>query len=105
MGADEPIFSAYYEISEEGNWKEEQVNNPWIRKEKTIVAEDFKISLQEFEEIIKRSKQKLFDKRAERIRPGLDDKILTSWNALMLKGLCDAYKAIPSYVENRRATH
>jgi uncharacterized protein YyaL (SSP411 family) len=93
LGKDEAIFSAYYEITEEGNWEEEQINNPWIRKEKAIVAEDFNISIKEFEEIIKRSKQKLFERRSLRIRPGLDDKILTSWNALMLKGLCDAYKA------------
>lgn len=35
----------------------------------------------------------LLAKRTERIRPGLDDKILTSWNALMLSGYCEAYKA------------
>ena len=31
--------------------------------------------------------------RNKRVRPGLDDKILTSWNALMLKGYVDAYRA------------
>ena len=31
--------------------------------------------------------------RVGRIRPALDDKILTGWNALMLQGLCDAYRA------------
>ncbi len=38
-------------------------------------------------------KQKLLSERNKRIRPLLDDKVLTSWNALMLKGYCDAYKA------------
>jgi len=38
-------------------------------------------------------KKKLLEERAERIRPLLDDKVLTAWNALMLKGCCDAYKA------------
>ena len=42
---------------------------------------------------ISTSRQKVFDARSKRIRPGLDNKILTSWNALMLKGLCDAYRA------------
>lgn len=37
--------------------------------------------------------QKLFNARESRIRPGLDDKILASWNGLMLKGLTDAYRA------------
>ena len=31
--------------------------------------------------------------RDKRIRPGLDDKSLTSWNGLMLKGYVDAYMA------------
>ena len=35
----------------------------------------------------------LFDARSSRVRPGLDDKSLTSWNALMIKGYVDAYKA------------
>ncbi|HLP21320.1 MAG TPA: AGE family epimerase/isomerase, partial [Chitinophagales bacterium] len=35
----------------------------------------------------------LLKERSKRVRPGLDDKVLTSWNALMLKGYTDAYKA------------
>ena len=36
---------------------------------------------------------RVFDARSKRIRPGLDNKILASWNGLLLKGLCDAYRA------------
>src|SRR5437764_876750 len=35
----------------------------------------------------------LLRERGKRVRPATDDKILTSWNALMSKGLIDAYKA------------
>jgi uncharacterized protein YyaL (SSP411 family) len=37
--------------------------------------------------------QKLSEARNKRIRPGLDDKTLTSWNAMMVKGLCEAYQS------------
>ena len=41
---------------------------------------------------VKAVNQKLLEERSNRIRPGLDDKQLTSWNALMLKGYADAYR-------------
>ncbi|WP_417611323.1 thioredoxin domain-containing protein [Owenweeksia hongkongensis] len=42
---------------------------------------------------VKAWEQELLKVRAERVAPGLDDKSLTSWNALMITGLVDAYKA------------
>ncbi len=36
---------------------------------------------------------RLFAARAQRVRPGLDDNIITSWNALMIEGLCAAWQA------------
>ncbi len=44
-------------------------------------------------EKLEESKKILFEERSTRVRPGLDDKILTSWNSLMLKGYVDAYSA------------
>ena len=38
-------------------------------------------------------RDKLLLARAQRIRPGRDENILTSWNALMIQGLCAAYQA------------
>ena len=36
------------------------------------------------------ARRRLFEQRAQRVRPGLDDKILTSWNGLMIKGMARA---------------
>lgn len=51
-------------------------------------------------DLLKSARQKLFASRAKRVRPSLDDKILTAWNALMLKAYVDAYRALgnPDYL-------
>ncbi|WP_304062746.1 thioredoxin domain-containing protein [Pedobacter glucosidilyticus] len=93
LGEDSELFNTYFEITAEGNWEEEEINSPWIRKEKEDVAKHFGLALDDFNSKIKQAKAILFKQRSTRVRPGLDDKILTSWNALTIKGLCDAYKA------------
>ncbi len=86
------VFCDYYEVKINGNW--EHKNNILHRKlSDEKVAKKNKISVEELNQIIAKAEKQLFDERAKRIRPGLDDKILTSWNALMLKGYIDAYKA------------
>ncbi len=51
-------------------------------------------SEEEVKQIIKTCKSQLMKARDKRIRPGTDDKVLTSWNALMLAGYVDAYNAL-----------
>jgi hypothetical protein len=93
LGSEADLFNTFYEVSEDGNWEEEHINNLWIRQEKEAVAEAFQISEVELNQRIAAAKVKLLAVRDQRIRPGLDDKILTSWNSLMIKGLCKAYQA------------
>ena len=61
------------------------------KSDEEIIAE-FSISLEELQHKKRNWKQKLLSHRNNRPRPRLDDKSLTSWNALMLKGYVDAYK-------------
>lgn len=86
------LFCDYYEVTEKGNW-EAGKNILYIRKDLAEVAQKHQLSVTEAEQSIAKSKQKLFEARSKRIRPRLDDKVLTSWNALMLKGLVDAWRA------------
>jgi uncharacterized protein YyaL (SSP411 family) len=51
------------------------------------------ITLKDLEQKIDSINQILLDERSHRVRPGLDDKCLTSWNAMLLKGFSDAYAA------------
>lgn len=89
---DAKYFCAYYDITTHGNWEHTNILRTPQPLEK--VAEQMGIDSEAFSESIERSKAVLFNYRSKRIRPGLDDKILTSWNALMLKGLVDAYNAL-----------
>jgi uncharacterized protein len=86
------VFKEYYSILPRGNW--EGKKNILLRS-KSIedIAYDNNLIEEEAVLIINQAKATLMAARDKRIRPGLDDKILTSWNALMLVGYIDAYKA------------
>ena len=86
------IVSDYYSISKRGNW-EEHKNILHRQKSDEEISKAHNISPEELQQIIQDAKQQLFQARSKKIRPGLDDKVLTSWNALMLTGYIDAYKA------------
>jgi uncharacterized protein YyaL (SSP411 family) len=86
------VFSDYYNVNERGFWEHD--NYILLRyDDDAAIAERNNISLKELNEIILAGKKLLLAVREKRIRPGLDNKILTSWNALMLKGYIDAYNA------------
>ena len=87
------LFKDYYNINDYGLW--EHGNYVLIRdKSEEEIAEKHEVSVSEINEIISECKQILNDVRKNRNRPRLDDKILCSWNGLMLKGLTDAYRFI-----------
>jgi len=90
LGDDASVIGAYYNITEDGNWEEEQTNI--LRK--TISDDDliakYNIDAETLYDKIRSAKAKLLSVRSKRIRPGLDDKCLTAWNAMMIKGLADA---------------
>lgn len=90
IGQEEALFSAYYNIRAEGNWEHSQ-NILHRRQTDAAFAAEHQLDESVLQELVKGWKEKVMLARAKRIRPGLDDKILTSWNALMLKGLADAY--------------
>ncbi len=92
LGADAPLFMAYFKITEAGNWEEEQTNVLHCDMDADEMARASGFSENEWEKYLGEIKDKLLAYRAKRMRPGLDHKQLTSWNALMLKGLVDAYR-------------
>jgi len=91
LGDDSEVYCDYYQVTEQGNW--EHKKNILHRKQMPLkFAEKHKLTEKELLEKIDLLNQKVLKERENRIKPGLDDKILTAWNSLMLKGYIDAYR-------------
>ena len=89
---DYTVFSNYYNINPYGYWEDDKY--VLIRSEDAQkIATIHNLSALELEQIIKNCNSKLVKVRNKRGKPRLDDKILTSWNGLMIKGFVDSYKA------------
>lgn len=85
------LFSEYYNINSYGKWEKE--NYVLVRRKSDIlITDEFSISQIELEQKKKNWKNKLRAYRDNREKPRLDDKTLTSWNALMIKGYVEAFK-------------
>ena len=84
------LIQDYYAFNGKGLW--EHGRNILLR---TSSDEDFaakhRLSTADWKSIVVQCKEQLLAVRAQRVRPGLDNKILTSWNALMITAWCDAY--------------
>ncbi|MCB9352312.1 MAG: thioredoxin domain-containing protein [Lewinellaceae bacterium] len=95
---DAPLFNAYYGVSKGGNWEGVNILN---RKQRlSAFAGEQGLSEADLRGLSE-AEARLFAERAKRVRPGLDDKILLSWNALMATAYCKAYAALgePAYRE------
>lgn len=89
LANDSELFKTFYGVSKKGNF---EGHNILERKASTTeLAEKFNLSESEVATQIEAAKAKLMGLRDGRVRPGLDDKALTSWNGLMIIGLIDAY--------------
>ncbi|WPV02696.1 thioredoxin domain-containing protein [Mucilaginibacter sp. cycad4] len=101
LGDEVGLFSIYYNITEDGNWEEEESNVLFRKDSDEGLAGKLGLPADELLSQITASRQKVFEARSVRVRPGLDNKILASWNGLMLKGLSEAYRTFnkPEYLE------
>ena len=90
LGNDFKLFADYFNVNSLGFW--EHGNYILLRDKKDDeIAKKYNLSIEELSKKIESLKNKLQTTREKRTRPGLDDKSLTSWNALMLKAYVDAY--------------
>ncbi len=84
-------FCAYYGVTPRGNFEgEASVLHVAASLEK--VSELYGIPVADLEELLREGRIRLFAEREKRVKPGRDEKILTSWNGLMVSGLVDGFK-------------
>ncbi len=94
IGAGEPlnILIDLHKLSDAGNW--EHGNNILFQSASVSeVAKKYNKTNAELQAILNDSYAKLLAKRSSRVKPRLDNKVLTSWNAMMIKAYADAYSA------------
>lgn len=94
LNDDFELFSQIFNINSFGLWEHEKyvlIQNQSLEE----IANKNGLLIDALNEKKKIWENKLFAQRENRPKPRLDDKCLTSWNAIILKGLTDSYKAIP----------
>lgn len=79
------VFCDYYDVTDTGNW--EGINILRIQRPIDVVAKQHTMAASELEQSLAASRKILFDVREKRVKPHLDDKILASWNGLMIAAM------------------
>ncbi len=94
---DARLFCAYYDITATGNWVEPLASTP--HKAVSIpnrlrpvdeTARELGLSVEELEAAAARLRPIVYDARRKRVPPGLDDKIITAWNGMMIGSMAEA---------------
>lgn len=91
------VIADYYSVQSGGNW-EDGSNILHTGKNKKAFSAKHDLPEDELDTLLKIARQKLFTVRNRRIRPERDEKILTSWNALMAMGYIHAYSSFNQQV-------
>ncbi|WP_343418955.1 thioredoxin domain-containing protein [Candidatus Flexifilum breve] len=92
LGDDARIAVEYWGVSARGNF--EGHNILFVPNDEAVAAERLGLSVADLRAKLALIKDKLFAARTQRVHPGLDDKILTAWNGLMLASLSEAARVL-----------
>ena len=87
LGADAALAKAAWGVTAEGNF--EGRNLLFVPNALGAVASRAGVETAAVESALDRARQRLYPVRASRVRPACDDKVLASWNGLMLRGLTE----------------
>ncbi|HLL47335.1 MAG TPA: thioredoxin domain-containing protein [Longimicrobiaceae bacterium] len=91
---DGPLFRAYYDVTAAGNFEGSNILH--VDRSAEEVAAEAGVSVERLERALARGRETLYEARARRVWPGLDDKVLTAWNAMMLRTFAEAARVLGS---------
>ena len=96
------LFCRYYDVTDVGNFERKNILHPTLELDQ--LARLFQRDVDDITQLISQATDTLFAVREQRIKPGRDEKILTSWNGLMISAFAEAYKVLgnPGYLEVAR---
>jgi len=99
LSEDADTFMRIYGVSDEGNWEGHNILN--LHLDPKGLAAQLDVAPEALDARMTEARAKLYALRSKRIWPGLDDKVLTSWNGLMLAAFAEAGQALrrPDYIE------
>ena len=93
LGAEEAgKLCAYYDITDEGNWEGKSI--PHAPRSVERVASRLGIDAGGFRKSLAVGRTRLYEARQGRVPPGLDDKVLTAWNGMMLGAMAEGYRVL-----------
>jgi len=92
LGKEAVLFNEFYDVTDGGNW--EGKNILWRQRSFVEFAEAKNLDVDDLKADLAKARAKLFAERDKRVYPGLDDKILLDWNALMCSAHAQAYMAL-----------
>jgi len=103
LGEDAEVFMRMYGISDAGNWEGSNILN--LRVDLVTLAEEMEVPVDALDARTSAARTRLYEIRSKRVWPGLDDKVLTSWNGLMLGAFAEAGLALdrPDYLETAKS--
>jgi uncharacterized protein YyaL (SSP411 family)/aryl-alcohol dehydrogenase-like predicted oxidoreductase len=85
-------FCVCYDITDQGNWEHRSIPNR-LRPIESVLKE-LNLTIGELDETIDRVRPLLYRARQERVPPGLDDKIITAWNGMMISAMAEAGRVL-----------
>jgi hypothetical protein len=92
LGEDAELFCRYYDVTDVGNFEHKNILHPTLEVEQ--LAKLFRLEADETRQRLDKARRKLFASREQRVKPGLDDKVLTAWNGLMISAFAKAGEAL-----------